>query len=48
MLDILVGEGDFVTAGQPVARMQIDSLQAQRDEAMACLQQAQMVVSSAP
>ena len=30
-----MGEGDFVTAGQPVARMQIDSLQAQRDEAMA-------------
>ena len=31
VLDILVGEGDFVTAGQPVARMQIDSLQAQRE-----------------
>ena len=41
VIDILVGEGDFVTAGQPVARMQIDSLQAQRDEAMARLQQAQ-------
>lgn len=47
VLDILVGEGDFVTAGQPVARMQIDSLQAQRDEAMARLQQAQLAVSSA-
>ena len=47
VLDILVGQGDFVTAGQPVARMQIDSLQAQRDEAMARLQQAQLAVSSA-
>ena len=47
VIDILVGEGDFVTAGQPVARMQIDSLQAQRDEAMARLQQAQLAVSSA-
>ena len=47
VLDILVGEGDFVKAGQPVARMQIDSLQAQRDEAMARLQQAQLAVSSA-
>ncbi len=48
VLDILVGEGDFVTAGQPVARMQIDSLQAQRDEAMARLQQAQLAVEQCP
>lgn len=37
---LLVGEGDFVRAGQEVARMQQDSLLAQRDEATARLQQA--------
>lgn len=45
--EILVGEGDFVQAGQPVARMQIDSLQAQRAEAVARLQQAQVAIDSA-
>jgi len=45
--DILVAEGDFVKAGQPVARMQIDGLQAQREEAVARLQQAQLAISSA-
>ena len=45
--DILVGEGDFVQAGQAVARMQIDSLQAQRAEAVARLQQAQLAIDSA-
>ena len=44
--DILVAEGDFVKAGQPVARMQIDGLQAQREEAVARLQQAQLAISS--
>ena len=33
--EILVGEGDFVKAGEPLARMQITSLQAQYDEAVA-------------
>ena len=33
--EILVREGDFVTAGQPLARMQIDTLEAQREEAVA-------------
>ena len=33
--DILVREGDFVTAGQPLARMQLDTLDAQRAEAEA-------------
>lgn len=33
--EILVREGDFVTAGQPLARMQIDTLHAQREEAVA-------------
>ncbi len=44
---ILVSEGDFVKAGQPLAQMQIESLQAQRDEALARLQQAQQAVSGA-
>ncbi|KQW24328.1 HlyD family secretion protein [Acidovorax sp. Root402] len=47
VLDVLVAEGDFVKAGQPLARMQIDSLQAQREEAVARLQQAQLAISSA-
>lgn len=38
--DILVNEGDFVTAGQPLAKMQISVLEAQRDEATAQHQQA--------
>lgn len=33
--DILVQEGDFVKAGQPLVRMQIDTLQAQRNQAVA-------------
>ena len=33
--EILVREGDFVKAGQPLATMQVDSLAAQRDEARA-------------
>ncbi|MFC3340408.1 HlyD family secretion protein [Paracandidimonas soli] len=45
--EILVREGDFVQAGQPLARMQIDSLQAQYDEAAAGLQQAQHSVAVA-
>ncbi len=42
-----VAEGDFVKAGQPLAHMQVESLQAQRDEALARLQQAQQAVSGA-
>ena len=38
--DILVFEGDFVTAGQPLAQMQITTLEAQHDEAVAQHQQA--------
>lgn len=37
--DILVDEGDFVTAGQPLAHMQVQTLEAQRDEALARQQQ---------
>lgn len=45
--DILVQEGDFVTAGQTLARMQIDTLQAQRQEAAAGRDRAEHAVSSA-
>ncbi len=38
--DILVNEGDFVKAGQLLARMQVQTLEAQRDEARAQYQQA--------
>ncbi len=44
---ILVGEGEFVAAGQVVARMEIASLQAQRDEAAARLQQAREAIAGA-
>jgi HlyD family secretion protein len=44
---ILVDEGDFVKAGQPLAQMQIESLQAQREEALARLQQAHQAVDGA-
>jgi HlyD family secretion protein len=45
--EILVNEGSFVKAGEPLARMQVNVLQAQRDEALAQLQQAINNVSSA-
>jgi HlyD family secretion protein len=45
--EILVAEGEFVKAGQLLARMQIDSLQAQRDEAVARQQQAEYAVKGA-
>ena len=44
---VLVSEGEFVKAGQVVARMEIASLQAQRDEAMARLQQAREAIDGA-
>ncbi|MDD2545059.1 MAG: HlyD family efflux transporter periplasmic adaptor subunit [Burkholderiaceae bacterium] len=44
---LLVSEGEFVQAGQTLARMQVQSLQAQRAEALARLQQAQQAVSGA-
>lgn len=40
LVDVLVREGDFVKAGQPVAHMQLDSLEAQRAEAVADRDQA--------
>ncbi|QNP58034.1 HlyD family secretion protein [Paenacidovorax monticola] len=45
--DITAREGDFVKAGQPLARMQIRSLEAQRDEARAQRQQALNATASA-
>src|SRR5690606_17128665 len=45
--EVLVSEGEFVKAGQPLVRMQIESLQAQRDEAVARRQQAQQAVMGA-
>lgn len=45
--EILVREGDFVQAGQPLARMQVDSLLAQRREAEAGREQARQAVAAA-
>lgn len=45
--DVLVGEGDFVKAGQVVARLQVDSLLSQRDEARARVLQARQAVGAA-
>lgn len=45
--ELLVAEGDFVTAGQPLARMQSNTLQAQRDEAQALAAQAEQSVAGA-
>ena len=44
---IVVKEGDFVTAGQPLVHMQIDTLQASHDEARARHQQAVAAVANA-
>jgi len=45
--EILAAEGDFVTAGQVLARMQIDVLQAQSTEARAGQRQAQNAAGAA-
>ena len=44
---IMVAEGDFVTAGQVLAQMQVDTLEAQRDEARAQYQKALHAVTNA-
>jgi HlyD family secretion protein len=44
---IMIAEGDFVTAGQVLAQMQVDTLEAQRDEAKAQYQRALHAVASA-
>ena len=45
--ELVVGEGDFVTAGQVVAQMDIQSLEAQKQQAEAQLRQAQDAVTTA-
>lgn len=45
--EILVEEGNFIEAGEPLARMQVTTLQAQRDEALAQQQRAVNAVASA-
>jgi HlyD family secretion protein len=45
--DIMVKEGDFVVAGQPLAQMEVDVLDAQRDEARAQSRQAVTAVAGA-
>jgi len=45
--ELLVAEGEFVRAGQPLARIQTDSLRAQRDEAEARRQQSLHAVATA-
>jgi HlyD family secretion protein len=45
--DILVADGDFVAAGQTLAHMQVQTLEAQRDEASARHQQSITAVASA-
>ncbi|MEI7935290.1 MAG: HlyD family efflux transporter periplasmic adaptor subunit [Verrucomicrobiota bacterium] len=45
--EIMVNEGDFVQVGQPLAQMQVDVLDAQRDEARAQSRQAVTAVASA-
>jgi HlyD family secretion protein len=45
--DILVSEGDFVAVGQILAHMQVETLEAQHDEAAARLQQSITAVASA-
>jgi HlyD family secretion protein len=45
--DILVREGDFVTSGQMLAQMQIQTLEAQRDESRARQQQSVTSVATA-
>jgi len=45
--DVLVDEGDFVSAGQVLAHMQVQTLEAQRDEARARQQQAVTAIASA-
>ncbi|MFJ5483682.1 HlyD family secretion protein [Pectobacterium actinidiae] len=45
--DIFVREGDFVTTGQALARMQVQTLQAQRDEAVAAQEEARHAIAAA-
>src|SRR5690606_21298607 len=44
---VLVSEGEFVKAGQPLARMQVEGLRAQRAEAEARQRQAEQALAGA-
>lgn len=45
--EILVVEGDFVSSGQVLARMQVDSVRAQHEEALAGYREAEHAVAAA-
>ena len=45
--EVLVSEGDFVSSGQVLARMQVDTLTAQREEALAGYREAEFAVAAA-
>jgi len=47
VLNIFANEGDFARAGQPLAQMQVDALEAQHDEVLAQYQQAIQSVANA-
>ncbi|WP_348674660.1 HlyD family efflux transporter periplasmic adaptor subunit [uncultured Abyssibacter sp.] len=47
IVDVYVSDGEFVKAGQVLAQMQIDTLEAQKDEARARFEQAENAVRSA-
>lgn len=44
---VLVSEGDFVSSGQVLARMQVDTLTAQHEEALAGYREAEFAVAAA-
>ena len=44
---VLVSEGDFVSSGQVLARMQVDTLSAQHEEALAGYREAEFAVAAA-
>lgn len=46
--EILVREGDFVTAGQVLAHMQVDTLRAQQEEAQAGFREAEYLAALLP
>ena len=45
--EVLVSEGDFVSRGQVLARMQVDTLTAQHEEALAGYREAEFAVAAA-
>lgn len=45
--EVLVSEGDFVSSGQVLARMQVDTLTAQHEEALAGYREAEFAVAAA-